>query len=75
VPAGLSLVGYDDIAYAAFTSPPLTTVRQPGRALGEATARLLEARLAGETGPPRTITLEPELVVRGSSAPPAERRR
>lgn len=73
VPADLSLVGYDDIAYAAFTSPPLTTVRQPGRALGEATARLLEARLAGETGPPRTVTLEPELVERGSSAPPEER--
>jgi LacI family transcriptional regulator len=74
VPEDMAVVGYDDIVYAAFTSPPLTTVRQPGRAMGEATARLLEARLRGETGPPRAVTIEPELVVRASTAPPPEAR-
>ncbi len=71
VPADLSVVGYDDIAYSAFTSPPLTTIRQPGRVLGEETARLLLSRLAGYDGPPRRVVVHPELVVRDSTAPPA----
>lgn len=68
VPDDLSVVGYDDIAYAAFTSPPLTTVRQPGGEMGSETARLLLSRLDGHDGPPRRVVVHPELVVRGSTA-------
>ena len=68
VPAELSVVGYDDIAYAAFTSPPLTTVRQPGGEMGTETARLLLSRLDGYDGAPRRVVVHPELVVRASTA-------
>lgn len=68
VPDDLSVVGYDDIAYAAFTSPPLTTVRQPGRRMGTEAARLLLSRLGGYGGAPRRVVVHPELVVRGSTA-------
>jgi LacI family transcriptional regulator, galactose operon repressor len=67
VPGELSVVGYDDIAYAAFTSPPLTTVRQPGGEMGTETARLLLSRLDGHDGGPRRVIVHPELVVRGST--------
>ena len=70
-PADVSVAGYDDIAYAAFTSPPLTTVRQPARAMGEEAVRLLLARLEGDESPPRRVVVEPGLRVRGSTGPPA----
>jgi len=70
VPGDLSVVGYDGIPYTAFTTPPLTTVRQHGRAMGEETARLLLSRLAGYEGRPRRVVVHPELVRRGSTAPP-----
>ena len=73
VPGDLSVTGYDDIPYAAFTSPPLTTVRQPARAMGEEAARLLLARLAGDAGPPQRSVVGPELRLRSSTGPPAGR--
>ena len=69
VPEDLGVVGYDDTPYAAFTSPPLTTVRQPGRMMGTETARLLLSRLDGYDGGPRRVVVHPELVVRASTAP------
>jgi LacI family transcriptional regulator len=74
VPGDVSVSGYDDIAYAAFTSPPLTTVRQPARAMGEEAVRLLLARLEGDEGPPRRVVVEPELRVRTSTGPPPTQR-
>jgi len=41
VPADLSFVGFDDISFAAFTDPPLTTIRQPRRELGRAAVAAL----------------------------------
>jgi LacI family transcriptional regulator len=74
VPGDISVSGYDDIAYAAFTSPPLTTVRQPARSMGEEAVRLLLARLEGEGNRPRRVVVEPELRVRTSTGPPTARR-
>jgi LacI family transcriptional regulator len=74
IPDDVSVSGYDDIAYAAFTSPPLTTVRQPARAMGEEAVRLLLARLAGDESPPRRVVVEPELRTRASTGPPSTRR-
>jgi DNA-binding LacI/PurR family transcriptional regulator len=71
IPGDISVSGYDDIAYAAFTSPPLTTVRQPARAMGEEAVRLLLLRLEGDEGPPRRFVVEPELRVRASTGPPS----
>ena len=36
IPDDVSIVGFDDIAYAALSDPPLTTVRQPAREMGAA---------------------------------------
>jgi LacI family transcriptional regulator len=70
VPAGLSVVGFDDIDLAAWTDPPLTTVRQPTDTLGLWAVEHLADLLAGADGggPSRPVLLDPELVVRGSTA-------
>ncbi len=69
VPETMSVVGFDDIDLAAWTDPPLTTVRQPTDELGRWAVAHLADRLAGGSGASgRPTTLEPELVVRGSTA-------
>jgi DNA-binding LacI/PurR family transcriptional regulator len=72
VPGDLSVVGYDDLPMAAWTSPPLTTVRQPIVEKGRVAAGLLIRRLQGKVvvSPP---PLETSLVVRGSTSPPVKR--
>jgi len=70
VPDDVSLVGFDDIEMAAWTDPPLTTVRQPTEAMGRwAVERLADALPGGRPAPER-VTLRPVLVVRESTAPP-----
>lgn len=64
VPSAVSVVGYDDDPSAAFTIPPLTTVRQDFPELG----RLAIAQLLGGAEPPQQEILQ-ELVVRASTAP------
>ena len=68
VPGDFSLVGYDDVDFAAALSPALTTVRQPTYRLGHAAAGLLlsEAHPAHEH---RELVFHPELVVRESTRP------
>ncbi|MFD7293687.1 LacI family DNA-binding transcriptional regulator [Streptomyces sp. NPDC059897] len=70
VPGEVSVVGYDDSAFMNCTEPPLTTVRQPIEAMGRAAVELLVAQIQGGTVPPGELLFEPELVVRGSTAPP-----
>jgi LacI family transcriptional regulator len=71
VPDDISLVGYDDIAQAAYAVPELTTIAYPKHRIGRAAAELLLRLLAGEeTIPPATIMLPEHLVVRASTAPP-----
>ncbi|QTX06210.1 LacI family DNA-binding transcriptional regulator [Agromyces archimandritae] len=70
VPAELSIVGYDDIPFTRWVTPPLTTVHQPLRRMGEEAARLairLNREPAAST--PR-MDLATSLVVRESTAPP-----
>jgi DNA-binding LacI/PurR family transcriptional regulator len=69
VPEDISIVGYDDLPMAAWTTPRLTTVRQPIVEKGRLAARLLIQRLQGkEVGSPPP--LETSLVVRNSTARP-----
>ena len=71
VPEDVSVVGFDDIQCAAYQNPTLTTVRQPLRHMGEIAAGILLRRLAGdETANGDFVTVEPELIVRGSTGPP-----
>lgn len=72
VPADLSIVGFDDIRFARHVDPPLTTIAQPMRAIGEGTVKLLLEILDGTTTP-SSVTLPHTLVVRASTAPPRSR--
>lgn len=63
IPEQLSVVGFDDSDQARFTTPPLTTVRQPIAELTREAVRLICAQLAGEPVPPVTH-LPTQLVVR-----------
>jgi DNA-binding LacI/PurR family transcriptional regulator len=69
VPDHVSVIGYDDSALITFTEPPLTTVRQPVRAMGEAAVRALLDELRGVPIPHGELLFHPELVVRNSTGP------
>jgi LacI family repressor for deo operon, udp, cdd, tsx, nupC, and nupG len=71
VPDDLSVVGFDDIQFARYTDPPLTTVAQPMREIGEGTVRLLLEIVEGNQIAPVSITLPHTLMVRSSTAPVA----
>jgi LacI family transcriptional regulator len=70
VPGEISLVGYDDIPFTAQLSVPLTSVARPHHQMGFQAADLLLSVLDGRTPDRRHLLLEPELVVRASTAPP-----
>jgi LacI family transcriptional regulator len=69
VPQDVSVLGFDDIYAAAFQNPALTTIRQPLREMGKVAAGLVIERLSSATAGARTVTLQPQLVVRESTAP------
>ena len=69
VPRDLSVVGYDDVPLAQWSSPPLTTVHQPLRHMAEEAARMLLRPDDPGTAAHR-IELATHLVVRQSTAPP-----
>lgn len=65
IPQDVAVVGYDDVNLAAFTTPPLTTIRQNLEAAGEKLVDLLFRRIAGEET--HSISMPPVLVVRESA--------
>ncbi|MBP2325242.1 LacI family transcriptional regulator [Kibdelosporangium banguiense] len=67
VPDDVAVIGFDDIPIAAHTQPALTTVRQPSREMGEAAARMLLSRLAGEPFPHEPHIVPTSLIVRDSA--------
>jgi LacI family repressor for deo operon, udp, cdd, tsx, nupC, and nupG len=70
VPDDLSVVGFDDIRFARHMDPPLTTVAQPMREIGEGCVRLLLEILRGNSIAPVSVTLPHELTIRSTTAPP-----
>jgi DNA-binding LacI/PurR family transcriptional regulator len=68
VPEDVSVVGFDDIQIALHNNPSLTTVRQPLQKMGEIAARTLLNRIEGKGDWVPEIAIEPEFVVRNSTA-------
>ena len=68
VPQDVSVVGFDDIPGAAFANPGLTTVRQPLLRMGEIAAQTLVNQIEGHEECVPEIAIEPEFVVRDSTA-------
>ena len=71
-PAEISVTGFNDMPFTGHFRPPLTTVRIPHYELGARSAELLLQLLENPDTPATTETLAPELIVRKSTAPPAE---
>jgi DNA-binding LacI/PurR family transcriptional regulator len=69
VPDDISVVGFDDLFLASYTQPPLTTVRQPMRRMGQLAMESLFALMSGEESEIR-IRVDAELIVRQSTASP-----
>jgi LacI family transcriptional regulator len=70
VPDDIALVGFDDIYPATLCDPPLTTVRQPIRGIGERACEQLIERIANPTLRPSVELLPTELVIRSSCGCP-----
>jgi DNA-binding LacI/PurR family transcriptional regulator len=79
VPGDLSVVGFDDLDFAPFLTPPLTTVRQDLETVGRRCVEHLIARIEEPRGAgvpqPASRFVRPELIVRASTAPPPAGRR
>lgn len=67
VPEDISIVGFDDIGIASVVTPPMTTVRVPQIAMGQAAARLLLRKINGDAV--QSVTLQTAFIKRGSLGP------
>lgn len=70
VPRQVSVVGFDDQMESAYVTPPLTTIRQPAREMGERATQALLAMIEGEV--PKSEQVSGELIVRESVARPPQ---
>jgi LacI family transcriptional regulator len=67
VPDDLSVVGFDNVPESALCVPPLTTVDQPIRKMGQRAVELLVSLIRGEQPDSFHVTLETNLIVRQSA--------
>lgn len=73
VPEDISVTGFDDLFVASYTDPPLTTVRQPMRRMGQLAMENLIKLMSGQESVVR-IKVKPELIVRESTAKAGKRK-
>lgn len=69
IPEDVSIVGYDDLPLCQYTTPELTSVRQPSIGLGELLAQLLIGAVERGTSAQNDLLIRTELIVRSSTAP------
>ncbi|HKX77068.1 MAG TPA: LacI family DNA-binding transcriptional regulator [Novosphingobium sp.] len=67
LPADLAMAGFDDIRFAEYAEPPLTTIAQPTVEIGEVAMRLMMGVLNGTAARGARIILPHELIKRASS--------
>lgn len=67
VPSDVGVVGFNDLGMARHLETPLTTVRQPCQEIGNAAVDTMIWRLENRESPARTMLVDPQLVIRGSS--------
>lgn len=67
MPEDIAVIGFDDIRFARYADPPLSTIRQPMSAIGETAMRLMIQLLEERPSAERELILPHELIVRGSS--------
>ncbi len=68
VPQEVSVVGFDDIEMVKHMSPPLTTIRQPKRHIGQQAAETILALIEGQAAP-EMILIAPQIMIRDSTGP------
>jgi LacI family transcriptional regulator len=73
VPEDISLTGFDDIPFARYTTPPLTTAAVPITELGEHAWHSLRALIRNAEAPDEETTFQPRLEIRGSTGPAGNR--
>ena len=69
VPGDISVAGFDDISFAAFTDPPLTTIAQPAEEFGSTAVSLLIDLIEGRLGKAPKVILPFDLIQRASTGP------
>jgi LacI family transcriptional regulator len=70
-PDDISVTGFNDMPFADRFCPPLSTVRIPQIEIGKRAAKSLLEGMATDPPTPAHVVLDTELIVRGSTAPPA----
>jgi LacI family transcriptional regulator len=65
-PSDISVIGFDDIPAVSYTTPPLTTVKQPLRTMGRKAVEMLICQIMGQTLESTEVEVPTELIVRGS---------
>lgn len=66
IPEDIAVVGFDDVPFARYSDPPLTTIRLPAYSLGWTAGDMLIRSIQGEKPEKSTVLLETQLVVRES---------
>lgn len=70
VPEDISVAGFDDIEFAAYCNPPLTTIRSPSYEMGQMAVRFLSEIIKKKSHEIRRYQFNPDLIIRKSCAPP-----
>ena len=69
IPEDISVAGFDDVDYASYSNPPLTTVRVPAYEMGKMAVEFLSQVMSGKAGEVRQYCLDTDLIIRHSCAP------
>ena len=73
IPEDISIIGFDDIPQARIVHPKLTTVAQPLEKMGRVAVKLLLEHIKDPSLAPKHLTLNTDLVIRNSCAPPKDK--